>query len=444
MNESVGTCSVRMDDPHHQRGSGTAINERFAVHNSSRKDRPVLPNGRHVVGIDIGQKFHAAAGVTAVGQDFGRMISFDNTRAGVDRLEQILLKPLGGPAKILIGMEATGHYWMPLYFELQRRGYEAIVINPIQTRAKFRSRIRKTKTDKLDARSIARLVLNGEATAARIPGENVFELRLLTRHRWRLTSLCGDLQRFAYSLIERIFPEYADVFCKPLLPTGCALINELGLSPHVLAAQPEQVSALIARASRNRVAHTTIRTLLARASQSIGIGRAERVIVDQLRSVISLLETIEAQIAALDDELARRVAALHSPLLSLGLHAPLVATLHAESDPIADFRRPWQYAAYAGLDPSTCDSGNFKGSHAHISKRGSPYLRHALFLAACGLYRRHRDLQRLYQRSRKAGHHHTDALTIVAHKLARIIWRLLTDNRPFRAKAPKPALTTAK
>jgi hypothetical protein len=113
MNESVGTCSVRMDDPHHQRGSGTAINERFAVHNSSRKDRPVLPNGRHVVGIDIGQKFHAAAGVTAVGQDFGRMISFDNTRAGVDRLEQILLKPLGGPAKILIGMEATGHYWMP-------------------------------------------------------------------------------------------------------------------------------------------------------------------------------------------------------------------------------------------------------------------------------------------------------------------------------------------
>ena len=71
-------------------------------------------------------------------------------------------------------------------------------------------------------------------------------------------------------------------------------------------------------------------------------------------------------------------------------------------------------------------------------------MRHALFLAACGLYRRHRDLQRLYQRSRKAGHHHTDALTIVAHKLARIIWRLLTDNRPFRAKAPKPALTTAK
>jgi transposase len=433
-----------MDDPHHQRGSGTAMNERLLMNTSSRKDRPVLPNGRHVVGIDIGQKFHAAAGVTTAGHDFGRIISFDNTRAGVDRLEQLVLKPLGEPSRILIGMEATGHYWMPLFFELQRRGYHAIVINPIQTRGQFRCRIRKTKTDKLDARSIARLVFKGEAAAARIPGESVIELRLLTRHRWRLTSLCGDLQRFSYSLIERIFPEYADVFCKPLLPTGCALITELGLAPHVLAGQPDQVSALIARASRNRVGPDTIRTLLTRASQSIGIGMAERVIVDQLRSVIALLDTIESQIGALDEELARRVAALGSPLFSLGIHAPLVATIHAESDPIADFRRPWQYAAYAGLDPSTCDSGNFKGSHAHISKRGSPYLRHALFLTASALYRRQRDLQRLYQRSRKAGHHHTDALCIVAHKLARIVWRLLTDNRPFRARAPKLALASGK
>jgi len=420
------------------------MKERSVMNNPSRKDLPVLPLGRHVVGIDIGQKVHAAAGITTAGQDFGRIISFDNTRAGVHRLEQLVLTPLGDPAGLLIGMEATGHYWMPLFFELKRRGYDVIVINPIQTRGQFRSRIRKTKTDKLDARSIARLVLKGEAKAARIPSESTFELRLLTRHRWRLTSLCGDIQRFAYSLVERIFPEYTDVFWKPLLPTGCALINELGLSPRLLASQPDEVSALIARASRNRVSADTVRTLLARAEQSIGIGRAEPVIVDQLRSVIALLNTIQSQIVALDEELTRRVEGLCSPLLSLGLHAPLVATIHAESDPIADFRHPWQYAAYAGLDPSTYDSGNFKGSHAHISKRGSPYLRSALYLAASTLYRRHRELRRLYQRSRNAGHHHTDALVVVAHKLARIIWRLLTDNRPFRAKAPKPALETVR
>jgi transposase len=414
------------------------------MNDHSRKDRPVLPDGRHVVGIDVGKQTHAAAGVTAAGREFGRIISFSNDRAGLDQLETLLLKPLGGPKKILIGMEATGHYWMPLYFELRRRGYQAIVINPIQTRGKFRTRIRKTKTDKLDARSIARLVLSGDAKAARIPDENVLELRLLTRHRWRLMSLAGDLQRFAHSLIERIFPEYADVFCKPLLPTGRTLIRQLGLSPADLASRPDDLTNLINRASRNKVDQTTIQTLLARATQSIGIRQAERVIVDQLRSVIALVETVETQIAALDDDLAARVEKIGSPLPSLGLRAALAATIHAESDPIADFRRPWQYAAYAGLDPSTCESGNFKAAETHISKRGSPYLRHALFLAAASLYRRHRDLQRLYQRSRKAGHHHTDAVVIVAHKLARIVWRLLTDNRPFRSKAPAPSTAAAR
>lgn len=413
------------------------------MHPTSPKDRPVPPLGRHVVGIDIGQKQHAAAGLTAAGQDFGRVLSFSNDRPGVDRLESQLLKPLGQPASLLIGMEATGHYWMPLYFELRRRGYYSIVINPIQTRGQFRTRIRKTKTDKLDARAIARLVAAGEARAARIPSPPTLELRLLTRHRWRLVGLHSDLQRFAYSLIERLFPEYMDVFSDPLLPTSRALIREVGLAPSALAAQPEPLTILVRRASRNRVSQDTIRDLLQRASQSIGIGQAEGVIVEQLRSVLALLDTLAAQTATLDEELARRVQGLNSPLPSLGLQAPLVATIHAESDPISDFRRPWQYAAYAGLEPSTSESGNFKARRTPISKRGSPYLRQAFYLAAMGLYRRHRSLQRLYQRNRQKGHHHNDALVIVAHKLARITWRLLTDNRSFRAHAPARPLTLA-
>lgn len=404
---------------------------------SSRKDLPVAPNGRHVVAIDVGQRHHAAAAISAGGQEFGRVLCFENNRAGIDRLDQLMLKPLEGPSRILIGMEATGHYWMPLYFELCRRGFHCIVINPIQTRSQFRCRIRKTKTDKLDARSIAQLIFSGKAKAARVPSEATFELRLLTRQRSRLLHWSSDLQCTALGYIDRLFPEYHDHFSTPLLAAGRALIRDVGLDPQELVNQSDQVAMILSQASRKVLRPEKIQSLLQLAEHSIGIRIGQRVLVQQLRSLLALIESIELQIKELDAQLQTRVEGLHSPLLSLGLNAPLVATLHAETDPISDFRHPWQYAAFAGLDPSTFQTGNFMGTRSHISKRGSPHLRYALYLSAFVLYRRHTVLRRLYQKSRDRGRVHTDALNIVAHKLARIIWRLLTDNRPYRARAPR-------
>jgi transposase len=296
---------------------------------SREKGEPVRPGGRNVVGIDIGKGTHAAAGVKATGEDWGPVISFDNDRGGVDRLEELVLKPLGGQKKLLLAMEATGHYWMPLYFELARRGYEAVVLNPIQTRGKFRTRIRKTKTDKLDARSIAHFVLSGDALAARIPDEKTFELRLLVRHRWRLMDMKGDLERFSGSLADRLFPEYAGILARPFLPTGRALIREIGLAPADVFEHSDEVAEVIRRAGRGRVSPEKVRTLIERARDSIGIGRAESVMVEQLRSTIDLVETIELEMKPLDEELARRVGEIGSPLPSLGLRAPIVATIHA-------------------------------------------------------------------------------------------------------------------
>lgn len=402
------------------------------------KDEPVLAHGRHVLGIDIGLHTHSAAGLTTDGRDFGRIISITNDRAGVDRLERDLLKPLGGPAKVLIGMEATGHYWMPLYFELQRRHYRSIVINPIQTRGQFRTRIRKTKTDKLDARSIAHLVHGGKALAARIPDENVFALRLQTRHRWRLTDLSSDLERFAYSLIDRLFPEFHGHFCSPLNATGRALLQQLGLAPAHLVEHADEVKTIVASASRNKVPAAKVADLIKKAQDSIGIRQAENTMITHLRDTLIVIEELEAQVLALDLDLERLPVVADSPLQSLGISTALIATLHAESDPISDFAHPWQYAAYAGLDPSCYESGQMRGTRTAISKRGSPYLRRALYLGAFSVYRRHTVFQRLYQTHRKKGRHHTDALVVVAHKLARVVWRLLTDGRDFRARPPKP------
>ena len=111
-------------------------------------DQPILADGRKIIGIDIGKNHHAAAAITAQGEKLATLAAFTNDREGVELLEAQVLKSAGKPGQLLFALEATGHYWFALYRELRRRGYQGVVLNPIQTHGEARTRIRKTKTDK--------------------------------------------------------------------------------------------------------------------------------------------------------------------------------------------------------------------------------------------------------------------------------------------------------
>ena len=400
-------------------------------------DRPVFAKGRNVAGIDIGKYKHSAVAVSPQGEKIASLASFANDREGVERLEARVLKTAGGPRRALFAMEATGHYWMALYHELVRRGYQGVVLNPIQTHGEARTRIRKTKTDKRDAEGIARFLLTGKAHAARIPDEATAELRILVRRRHRLLQMKGDIERAAQSLTDRVFPEYDGCFSKPFLSSARAMIRAVGLSPRRIADEENLTREVLARAGRGRLRTQTIDGLIRHAHDSIGIRQAGEVIDDQLRATLELIEDFELQIAQLDDELERRIKERASPLLSLGIGASLAAAIHAESDPASDFPSARQYAAYAGLEPSTFQSGEMVGARTPISKRGSPHLRYALYLSAFSIYRKHEYFHRTYRRFRKKGHKHTDALIVVTRHVALVAWRMLKDNRPFTKRPPK-------
>jgi len=401
------------------------------------KDCPVLARGRAVVGIDIGKQKHSAFAVGPQGERLASLASFENNRAGVDRLEAVVLQAAGPPEEVLFAMEATGHYWMPLYHELIRRGYEGVALNPIQTHGEARTRIRKTKTDHKDAEGIARFILTGKAHATRIPDEATEELRIMTRRLRQMTQMKGDVERAAHSLIDRAFPEYSGCFSKPFLASARKLILEVGLTPDRIAREPDGVRALLRRAGRGRLSDTTINDLITRAQTSIGIGRAGTVINEELATTVEMLDDLEMQIVLLDSRLTGIMEERDSPLMSLGIGPALAATIHAESDPASDFPSARQYAAYAGLEPDTFQSGAMKGTRARISKRGSPHLRNALYQTAFVTYRRHDCFHRMYKRFRKEGHKHKSALVIVARHVAMVIWRMLVDNRPFSKRPPK-------
>jgi len=415
----------------------TQTPERTLTMKKSLRGRPVQPRGRAAVGIDIGKRKHAATALSPQGEVIARLASFSNTRQGVDQLEKDVLRKAGGPSKVLVGMESTGHYWMCLYHELTRRGYTCIVLNPLQTNARSKINIRKTRTDKIDSGTIARLILSGEAKATRVPDPKTTELRLLVRHQRRLMQASADMERYAHTLVDRIFPEYAGIFCKPFLSAARRVMREIGFAPDKLVANAARVREILSKVGNGRIAPKTIDQLLQKAKESIGTRQAEDVAEAQLRSILDYLDTLRRQIAEIGKQLDERIEQLDSPLSSLGLTSRLTGVIHAESDPIGDFASPEQYVAYTGLDPSLHDSGDSIHGRGKISKRGSPLLRHALYLAAYVVCRRHDYFRRIYRKHRNRGKTHRTALVIVARRLARVIWRLLTDGRPFTARPPK-------
>jgi len=410
----------------------------------SKRAKTVLAKGRAVVGIDVGKRKHAATALTPSGEIIAQLAFFPNTREGINILENRVLHKAGGPGKSLLAMEATGHYWMCLYHELTRRGYRCVVLNPVQTNAYARSQIRKNRNDRIDSEGIARLVLAGKARATRVPDEKTAEMRLWVRHRQRLLRAANSMERFAHTLVDRVFPEYAGVLSKPFLPSAQKLIREIGLAPADLLHRKRDVRRVLHAASRGRIAPQTVDTLLQAAKQSIGTRQAEDVANRQLVLIFDCLATLREQIAAVEDEIDLRMQKIDSPLFSLGITAKLAAVIHAESDPIGDFPTADQYVAYAGLDPSSYRSGDTIDRRGKISKRGSPTLRRALYLAAFVVTRKHAYFRRTYQKHRRHGKNHRNALVIVSRHLTRVIWRMMTDGREFTKRPPQNALPARK
>ena len=169
--------------------------------------------------------------------------------------------------------------------------------------------------------------------------------------------------------------------------------------PHALIGNRKLVQAVLEQASRKRFSQEKIDLLLSRAKESIGTRQAEAVVNNQFRMIVDYLDFMDGQVEQINLELRCRMEALKSPIMSLGIGPELAATILAESGAVERFAGPREYAAFCGLDPSVRDSGDSIRGISHISKRGSPLLRWAMYMAAIAVYKKHRDFGKIY-----AGH----------------------------------------
>ncbi|MEI8189883.1 MAG: IS110 family transposase [candidate division NC10 bacterium] len=381
-------------------------------------------------GIDIAKNKHVACVIDADNNVLVKKQSFLNTAQGFQQL-LARLQQVGGPADILIGMEATGHYWYALHDFLVRCGYRVQVINPLQTR-QGGNHIRKSKTDRIDAQYIAMVLKRGLGAPALVPSELGMTCRQLTRLRYALIRQSSQIKNLTWSRLQPVWPEYEGLFTDPFGPTSRALLAAAPTPADLLAMDPDRLGQLVRRASHGRFTQAKAADIIACAKDSAGMRRGlegARVSIHTLLATLDALRPIRVKLEADIEALAAR---LPQYILTLPGANPIRAvSLYGETDPIDHFAMASQLVAFAGLDMVVYQTGQYEAPHRHISKRGSPVLRQTLWSMAHLAVREEGPLQDFFLRKRKAGLHHLAAVTATAVKLARIAWRILTDQRDY-------------
>ena len=388
----------------------------------------------YIVGIDIGKNHHEASIVSPEGKQIGRSLRFATTHKGADSLMSFIFKNIGN-SPCVFGMEATGHYWYPIYSFLKAKGYTIYVINLIQSDSLRKMYIRQTKNDSIDSFLIAEVIRFGQFGTTSMADENILAMRQLCRYRDSVISSRTEIKLRIGTIMEQIFPEYEKQFSSLWVSTSMGILEKYLTPENIENAPIDELFEIIKDKSHNRLTKAKAISIKEAAADTFGIKIAQDAFSFQLKQLIDRMNFHDKQIEALDIEIMKYYEQFDCYLHTIpGIGIIGAATILAEIGDISRFKNSSALVAFAGIDPTVRQSGEFNSTHNHMSKRGSPYLRHAIFLAATTCSFHNSPLNAYYKKKRDQGKHHLTATGAVARKLTTIIYAVLRDSKPYEPK----------
>ena len=390
------------------------------------------------LGIDIGKNNHVASLIDEKSKPLFKAFSFSNTIDGANSLIEKLSCYADDIKSVEIGMEATGHYWLSVYSFLLGKGYTIHVVNPIQTDGwRKGTEIRKRKTDIIDSILIADLIRYGDFVETSLSDEDTMSLRNLSRFRNYLVSSISDLKRKVICVLDQIFPEYQSVFSDIFGATSKELLSHFQTADDFADdfenINAEKLEKVLENISLKNFAKNKISVISELAANSFGLKFCRDSFSLQLKLLIEQIKFIEAQVSDVEKEINIILERINSPITTIpGIAAITAAIILGEIGDIKRFSNASKLAAYAGIDASVSQSGEYRSTNNKMSKRGSPYLRKALFQAALVAAFNDPVFSAFYQKKRAEGKHHLTAIGAVARKMCNTVFTILKNNIPYK------------
>ena len=381
------------------------------------------------VGIDIAKNTHWASAMNSDGEILLEPFSFQNNNEGFQKFISKLSN--FDKQKMLIGLESTAHYGENIISYLFNLDYKIGIINPIQTSNLRKSNIRKTKNDKVDTFIIIKSLTLNNYNLVTTRDINNIKLKGLSRSRHNLIVMRSRSKIQLASFIDQLFPELNKFFKGNLhLNVSYQLLKEYSSPKDISSLHLTKLSNILHDNSHGRYNKEDAVRLRELAKNSVGIDNPTLSL--QIKQAILQIELYTEQIEEVEKLSKQILDEMKSKLLTIpGMSYNQATVIHGFIGDISRFNKSCQLLAYSGLDPSIYQSGNFEARSTRMSKRGNSLLRYNLVYAAHNLVLHNKTFKEYYDLKRSQGKTHYCALGHCAHKLVRIIFKILKSNVDF-------------
>ena len=386
------------------------------------------------VGIDVAKDKHDCFIQSSEGEVLADVFTISNNMDGFNILLEKIRTCTSPQDKIKVGLEATGHYSYNLLGFLLDNGLATYVLNPLRTNLYRKSlSLRKTKTDRVDARTIAAMLLSDAGlkpyTDTAYHNE---ELKSLTRYRFDKVKERAKLKSSVSRLVCILFPELEKLVPMLHMVSVYALLEEFPGAKQIARAHLTRLKSLLANASKGRYKRDMAVSIRDAARNSIGSKMPAKSL--ELQHTIRLIRELDAEIDEIEAEIETMMEEIHSPITTIpGIGCRMGAMILAEAGDLSRFDSPDKLLAYAGMSPSTYKSGKLKNCYPHMEKRGSRYLRYALFNATKYVCLWDPTFAAYLAKKRAEGKHYNVAISHAAKKLVRLIFAMEKSRQPYRS-----------
>ena len=388
------------------------------------------------VGIDVAKDKHDCFIFSSEGEVLADVFTIPNNAEGFDTLLQTIRRCTCPADKIKVGLEATGHYSYNILGFLLNKGLPTYVINPLHTNLYRKSlSLRKTKTDRVDARTIATMLMSDvDLKSYTDTSYHNEELKSLTRYRFDKVRERAKLKQSLSRLVTILFPELEKLVPTLHMASVYALLSEFPGAHQIAAAHLTHLKTVLLEASRGRYNRDRAIEIRDAARNSIGSKMPAKSL--ELKHTIQLIRELDTEIEEIEKEINSIMDEVHSPITTIpGIGTRMGAMILAEIGDFSNFESADKVLAYAGMSPSIYQSGQLTNCYSHMEKRGSRYLRYAIFNAT--KYVCHWDpvFAAYLAKKRAEGKHYTVAITHCAKKLIRLIFAMERSGQPYRLTA---------